>query len=269
MISVDDWGFRYGWGAFESLRVHKRRPLFLQQHLARLWRTVELLAISNNVTPATWEREIARTISRAQLKEGMINLYWTAGHPPDMTPVRIVSARTSSVVRNRHLLDAWVAPWRIEPTTPGIGAKTMAYFPYMFAAVSAKIEGHDAAIVLNTAGYVADGAISSVFVVKGKTLTTPRIQDGALDGITRAIILESAHELGIDAQVRRVSLKQLHDADAIMLASALQGITTVRNLSGLNRQFKPSQSSQKLIRAIQDAYNQRIRLELADISAAF
>jgi hypothetical protein len=67
--------------------------------------------------------------------------------------------------------------------------------------IMAKVEAIQAnaleAVMLNEQGYVAECTGDNLFLMKNGTLLTPLISDGALDGITRAVIIELAGKLGI------------------------------------------------------------------------
>ena len=232
-IPVDDWAVRYGWGLFETIRIHKGCPLFLERHLDRLCGTAPILELGDNpgADRQLWQREITRAIERSGMKEGIVNCYWTRGSVlARVAPSRIVRIRP----RPRYPkgpLSLWVAPWRIEPTYPGSGVKTLAYFPYIFAGLAARREGFDEALVLNTSNCVADGAASSIFIVRNGQVLTPSLEQGTLPGITRSVVLELLRSLEIRHKEAAISWKSLTAADEVFVTSSLRGVVPIARIS--------------------------------------
>lgn len=232
-IPVDDWAVRYGWGLFETIRIHKGCPLFLEEHLDRLCRTAPILELGDDpiADRRLWQRDIIRAVERSGMNEGIVNCYWTRGSVlARVAPSRIVRIRP----RPRYPkgpLSLWVAPWRIEPTYPGSGFKTLAYFPYIFAGLAARREGFDEALVLNTSNRVADGAASSIFIVRNSQVLTPSLDQGTLPGITRSIVLELLRTLKIRHKETAISWKSLTTADEIFVTSSLRGVVPITRIS--------------------------------------
>ena len=226
-ISVHDWGFRFGWGAFETIRIREGRPVFLSQHLERLTGTAEALLLTQTGESAWWRREIRRAIKHSRAGAGALNLYWTRGEAPSFSGHRVICIRPVPA-RQRNSCTLWVAPWPLEPRTPGIGAKTLAYLPYTFSAICAQAAGFDDAVLLNARQCIIDGGSASVFVIEKGRLLTPPTDNGALPGITRGAVLDQAKRLGIPARVGTLPLKRVLSSDAVFLTSALRGLRLVR-----------------------------------------
>lgn len=232
-IPIDDWATRYGWGLFETIRIHKGCPLFLDRHLDRLCRTAPILELGTDdrATRLLWQRDIIRAVERSRMNEGIVNCYWTRGSA-------LARVAQSRIVRTRPrprypkgALSLWVAPWRIEPTYPGSGVKTLAYFPYIFAGLAARREGYDEALVLNTSNRIADGAASSIFIVRKGQVLTPSLDQGTLAGVTRSVVLDILKFVGIRHREAPVTWKTLITSDEIFLTSSLRGVVPVRRIS--------------------------------------
>lgn len=234
MIPIDDWAFRYGWGLFETLRMARGCPLFLDRHLARMCGMAAFLELSKDPDSdhRRWRREIVAALTASRQRTAIVNCYWTGGVVPNTrTQFRIVRLRPMPRYPRRSLR-LWVAPWRLEPTYPGTGAKTLAYFPYIFAGVSARRAGFDEAVILNSAERVADGATSSLFLITKGRIATPSLDQGALAGIARSVVLETAARVGIRCQEKAVTWKMLREADEVFLSSSMRGVVRVGEISG-------------------------------------
>src|SRR3990172_2161097 len=136
-ISIEDWGFRYGWGAFETIRVMDRRPVFLARHLERFSETARALLLTGKDESSWWRRAILNVLSRSASGECVLNLYWTRGEAPAFSGRKIICLRPLQRSR-RGRGRVWIAPWRIGPGVPGSAAKTLAYLPYTFSSICAQ-----------------------------------------------------------------------------------------------------------------------------------
>lgn len=57
--------------------------------------------------------------------------------------------------------------------------------------------GVDEAVLLNAQGRVAEGSADNLFVVRGGALLTPPSTEGALEGVTRNVVIELAQQADI------------------------------------------------------------------------
>jgi branched-chain amino acid aminotransferase len=92
--------------------------------------------------------------------------------------------------------------------------------------------GGDEALLLNQAGHVAEAAVANIFVVRDGELMTPLPTDGALEGITRATVLEIADALGIVSHQRSLGRMDLLSADEVFLTGSGAGLVPVQSLDG-------------------------------------
>lgn len=90
--------------------------------------------------------------------------------------------------------------------------------------------GADAAVLLSTEGYVAEGAGFNVWIVRGKTLLTPG--DNLLEGVTRRTVFELANELGIEAKTANLEPQELIEAPEAFLSTTAGGIIPVTQVNG-------------------------------------
>jgi len=257
-IPVDDWGFRFGWGLFETIRLHRGHPLFLGQHLDRMRAGGERLQIDLGDTN-WWYRHLKRLIVRCRASEGAVNLIVTRGHAPDFKPRRVIIVRpqTNPLVQSGKV---WVAPWRIDPTNPMIGCKTLSYFPNVFASEMAAAEGFDDAIVVNSRGRIADGARATVFALERGTLRTPSFRDGALAGVVRQIILDAARERDIPVRLGGLTLRSLEAAEGVFLTSSLRGLRLARRLG--RRELRQTARSLRVFGALKAAYRHAVEQDM-------
>ncbi len=250
-ISIDDWGFRYGWGAFETIHVSGGKPIFLDRHLERLGRAARALLLTGEDQAKWWRLSATKVLSHAGRGERVLNLYWTRGEAPLFRGRRILCLRPLSAP-TRAEARIWIAPWRIGAGVPGIGAKTLAYLPYTFSSICASEADCTDAVLLNNRGKVADGSSASVFLIADGRLLTPPLTDGALPGITRGVVMELASQLGISVKTVSLSQKRLENADGIFLTSSLRGLRAVTRIN--DRKVAMAATAKSLFRRLLRGY---------------
>jgi branched-chain amino acid aminotransferase len=104
---------------------------------------------------------------------------------------------------------------------------TANYANSALARIEAIKAGFDEAILLNTAGKVVEASAENIFIVKNKTLITPPISSGSLEGITRDTVLALAKEDSILTEIRDISKDELYLADEIFLTGTAAEIKSV------------------------------------------
>ncbi len=89
--------------------------------------------------------------------------------------------------------------------------------------------GADAPVLLSTDGYVAEGPGFNIWIVRGKSLLTPR--DGLLEGITRRTVFDLAEEMGIEAKAVNLKPQELIETSEAFLSTTAGGIIPVTRVN--------------------------------------
>jgi branched-chain amino acid aminotransferase len=132
----------------------------------------------------------------------------------------------------RKGIRAKISSWRrIGSTTIPATAKAGGQY---LNSILAKIESHKAgyqeAILLNEAGYVADGSGENLFLVRDGTLITPPVHASILEGITRASIITLAGDEGIPVLEREVARGELYTADEVFITGTAAEVCPVNEV---------------------------------------
>jgi branched-chain amino acid aminotransferase len=108
--------------------------------------------------------------------------------------------------------------------------KSLNYLNNVMAKVEAIQGGALEAVMLNEQGYVAECTGDNLFIIKNGELITPLISDGALDGITRAVILEIAHKIGVKVVERSMTRYDIFISDECFLTGTAAEVIPVVSL---------------------------------------
>jgi branched-chain amino acid aminotransferase len=125
-----------------------------------------------------------------------------------------------------------ISTWRrMDPNINPVAAKgTGIYINSSLAKVEALNGGYDEAILLNTAGTVAEATGENVFVAKNGVLYTPPLSAGALDGITRDSVITIARDFGYEVREETLLRTDLYLADEAFLCGTAAEIVPIREV---------------------------------------
>jgi len=103
------------------------------------------------------------------------------------------------------------------------------YANSILANLEATENGYDEALLLDTEGFVAEGAGENLFIVKNGKIYEPEIAS-ALMGITRDSIITLARELGYEVSARRLTRDDIYVADEAFFTGTAAEVTPIREL---------------------------------------
>ena len=103
------------------------------------------------------------------------------------------------------------------------------YANSILANLEVTAEGYDEALLLDTQGFVAEGAGENLFVIKDGKIYEPEIAS-ALTGITRDSIFRIAAEMGLQVQSRRLTRDDIYIADEAFFTGTAAEVTPIREL---------------------------------------
>jgi len=262
-LSVLDHGLLYGDGVFEGIRVCDGRLFRLDAHLCRFAASARAIGLELPRRDAALA-EIPVAAARAYgAREAYLRLVATRGTGPlGVDPTACRDPQLFCIAgpmalypaeRVRRGLDLVTVSVRRDPAAavdPRV--KSLNYLGSALAKREASLRGADEALLLNPAGAVAEAAVANVFVLRDGVLLTPPASDGALEGITRATILELATELGLPTRVDTLGRMDLFRAEATFLCGTGAGLVAVRSLDAQSVSQAPD-----LIVRLRDAYRLR------------
>ena len=230
-IDPADRGLLLGDGVFETLAVADGRPLRLAAHLARLRAGAAVIGLPAPLSDEQFAAAMADLLTASGKIAGSLRLTLTRGVgprglPPPAEPKPTIMLTTGGLPPETpaHLIVAQST--RRNEHSPLARIKSLNYLDNILARMEAQRAGADDALVLNTAGRVAESSAACLFWVKDGGLFTPPIAEGALPGVRRAAIIAA-----LGAVERPVAADELRGADEIFLANSLS-VRQVASLDG-------------------------------------
>jgi branched-chain amino acid aminotransferase len=237
-VSVFDHGLLYGDGVFEGIRAYNGRVFKLDDHTDRLFRSAQAIDLKMPLSKAEVNAAVLATCKANGITNGYIRLIVTRGvgslglNPETCKEPQIIIIAGAIQLYPQELYDNGLAVITVgtlrnhtEAINPRI--KSLNYLNNILAKIEAMNAGCMECIMLNTQGYVAEASGDNVFVVNGNTLRTPPAWCGALEGVTRAVVMELAPQHGLTVREDVLTRYDLYTADEVFLTGTAAEIISV------------------------------------------
>ncbi|MFZ5529416.1 MAG: branched-chain amino acid transaminase [Pseudomonadota bacterium] len=236
----------YGCGAFEGVRAYNTQQgpaIFrLQDHTDRLFNSAKILRMQIPFTKEQVNQAQLDVIKANNLESGYIRpLVWLGSEKMGVSP---------KGAKVHLMVAAW--PWGAylgeDGLKRGIRVKTSSYTRHhvnitmtqakavsnysnsILANMEATEDGYDEALLLDSAGFVSEGAGENIFVVKGGVIYTPDLSAGALNGITRNTVFAIAKDLGLEIVQKRITRDEIYISDEAFFTGTAAEVTPIREL---------------------------------------
>jgi branched-chain amino acid aminotransferase len=258
-ISVFDHGLLFGDGVFEGIRCYGGQPFRLEQHLRRLFDSAKAIFLRIPISQDELAAAVVNTLAVNNIKDGYVRLLVTRGSEvsgalvPGVTcmpgeavprldfdhgsePSIIIIADQITLYPEefyKHGLDIVTAKTRRNhPSALNPRIKSLNYLGNIMAKIEGLEAGVTEAVMLNYRDEVAECTAANVFIVRDEVLRTPPITAGILEGVTRAVILELASELGIKSEESTLTTDDLYDADECFVTGTGAEVIPVVRIDG-------------------------------------
>ncbi len=238
VVSVFDHGLLYGDGVFEGIRAYNGRVFMLDAHIDRLYRSARAIALTIPLSRADMTAAVVATCKANKTRNGYLRLVVTRGkgslglNPYTcQRPQIIIIAATiqlypeSFYAQGLKVVTAGTIRNHTESLSPAI--KSLNYLNNILAKIEAINAGVEEVIMLNPQGFVAEATGDNVFMLQGNRLLTPPVSAGALEGITRNVVMDLARADGLDVCERVLTRYDLYTADEMFLTGTAAEIISV------------------------------------------
>jgi len=244
-IHVLTHSLHYGMAVFEGVRAYhsaKGTAVFrLPEHTRRLFNSAKIFQIDIPFAP----EELVEA-QRAVVRENRLEACY-------IRPLVWVGSEKLGVSKAGNRIHVAIAAWPWgaylgeEGLSRGIRVKTSSYSRHhvnvsmvrakasgyyvnsILANAEVTAHGYDEALLLDTEGYVSEGAGENVFMVRDGVLYTPDLAS-CLDGITRNAVITLAQDLGISVREKRITRDEMYCADELFFTGTAAEVTPIREL---------------------------------------
>ena len=237
-VPVLDRGFIFGDGVYEVVPVYSKVPFRLEEHLARLERSLAAVGIRNPYTREQWKAFVAGIVERQPFEDQGVYFQVTRGvakrdhaFPKNAEPTvfmmsnPLVPPPTALVEKGASAITARDNRWlRCDIKSISLIGNVL------LRQLSAEADAIET--ILFRDGNLTEASSSNVFVVKGGVIYSPPKNELILPGITYDVVVELARANHMPLEFRAISEAEVRGADELWVTSSSKEVLAVVQLDG-------------------------------------
>ncbi|HEW79041.1 MAG TPA: branched-chain-amino-acid transaminase [Phycisphaerales bacterium] len=242
-ISVFDHGLLYGDGVFEGIRVYNGRIFELKAHIRRLYESAKAIRLDIPMGREELIKAVEKTADANAVSDGYIRLIITRGVGTlGINPLVCHDGRSIIIADNIQLYPEELyergikvisaTTVRNHPLAVPPQIKSLNYLNNILAKLEALDNNVPEAVMYNHEGYVAEATADNVFIVKNSCIYTPPVQAGALEGITRGVVIKLAEEENLRVVEKNLTRFDLYTCDEFFLTGTAAEVISVVEIDG-------------------------------------
>jgi branched-chain amino acid aminotransferase len=234
-LTIDNRGFKYGDGIFETIKVVNKKVIFWEDHYFRLMASMRMLRmkIPMEFTLEFLEKEVLKTV--AVLEEGTsfrvrLNVFRKDGglYTPKTNSINylIEASESNYQTKETYEIDVFKDFYNYSGLLSTI--KTNNRMLNTLASIYASENDLDNCILVNERKGVVEVANANIFVVKDNVVKTPALTEGCIKGIVRSKVIDiltKNKDFTIEETV--ISPFEIQKADEVFITNAIMGIQAV------------------------------------------
>jgi len=238
-ISVNNRSFRYGDGFFETIKLMDGCIQLRELHFSRISNSLKTLGFvaTKHFSFENLEKKVLElAIKNNHQHLGRIRITFfredaglfevTNFHPHILIQSFQLSDTVNELNENGLVIDVY--PLAKKSCDIFSNIKSNNYLQYAMAALWAKENKLNDALLLNTNNKIADSTIANVFIIRNNEIKTPALTEGCVNGVMRKNIIETLKHNSIRVVETIVNIEDIASADEIFLTNAIKGIMWVR-----------------------------------------
>lgn len=241
-ISIMDRGFQFADSIYEVWAVRGGRMFDVDEHMARLQRSLTELRIAPPMSAASLMAVIRETIRRNQVRDGIVYVQVSRGaanrdhvFPAATTPPTLII--TAKNLDQRAIAARAAAGIKITSAPETRWArrdiKSVNLLPNVLARQEAKEKGAFEAWFVDADGLVTEGTSSNAWIVDADgVLRTRALSQDILHGITRGAILKLAQDRQMKIEERPFTIEEAKAAREAFITAASNAATAVVEIDG-------------------------------------
>ena len=233
-IPVLDRGFIFGDGVYEVIPMYGRKPFRGTHHIARLFRSLGTIGITNPQNEAEWLARIDRVVQANDLNDQIVYIQVTRGvakrghaFPKDPVTPTVFMMTSPLAVPSAEVRAKGVACVTLEDKRwLNCQIKSTSLLGNVLAAQYAAEHEVTEAIQFRDE-FLSEASSSNVWIVKDGKLSAPPKDNLILEGIRYGLIEELCKSQGIVFEARRITREEVFGADEVLLSSATKEVLPV------------------------------------------
>lgn len=239
-------GFLYGYGLFETVKIENKKPLNLEKHFKGLSSSAKILNINMDLNDIQFKN----------LFLNEINLHIENNYILRISVVKDNNSTKYFFNKRENVYDfksyengfkLKISSIKRDRNSTIIYHKTLNYMENILEISKAKDNGYNEVLFFNQEGYLCEGAISNIFLIKDKIVYTPNLKNGLLNGIMRNEVIEKLNNNNIEVRESDIDIKFLLNSDEVFITNSIVGIMKVIQIENKKFSTKHVENLKKIL----------------------
>ncbi|NLY65283.1 MAG: D-amino acid aminotransferase [Alcaligenaceae bacterium] len=238
-ISVLDRGFIFGDGIYEVVPAYKRKPFRLNEHVARLERSLKAIKLETGKTTEDWKRLMTDMVNKAETDDTFVYLQVTRGvarrdhafpEPPVEPTIFLMSSpfvRPSAELRTNGLRVVSMPDERWYHCD----IKSVSLLGNILAKEYALAKGVDDVIQFRN-GIMTEASSANIWLVKDGVLMAPQKNNLILEGIRYGFMEQLAAQCAVSFKAKDITEAEVAQADELLFTSATKEVLPILEYNG-------------------------------------
>lgn len=264
IINIKNRAFRYADSLFESMYFTNNKIVNLDKHWERFQNGIQIFKMNQSQLSlaSELEEQCIKLIQKNDIKGAARirlqifrkggGLYLPESNDNDYI-IEVSPLKNSEYILNDKGLKIGIAKGIYKDISYFSEIKTSSKQEMILAAMQAKENDWDDAIILNSKGKVVESSNSNIFIVKGGKILTPPLKDGPINGIMRQSIIECTAEQNIEFIEKSLTPKDLDKAEELFISNSIRGIQWIEKFESKHYE---NNISAKLVKLLNSKYIQ-------------
>ncbi len=240
-VHINDRGYQFADAVYEGVTVRRGKPIDLDPHLDRLWRSMGELTMAEPMARGPMRLVLSELIRRNRISDGFLYIQVSRGEavrdhafPSECIPSFVATCRRLDLEGIRKRVEKGIGALSQPDIRWGrCDIKSTALLPNILAKQAARQAGAFEAILVDAGGHITEGSSTNVWIVgKDGKLKTRTIKDNILRGITRMRVSDIAANLQIPVSEESFTVEEAQAAEEMFITSATTCTTPIVELDG-------------------------------------
>ena len=236
-VSVFDRGFMFGDAVYEVMAVYSRKIFLLEEHLARLNRSLDAVHLCSPHDDQVWASLLRAAVDRGDEGDGYLYLQVTRGVEASRSHVYSGEAEPTVLITmtpapERSLKNPLRVVTKQDYRWQRADIKVTSLVANGLLKNEALAEGYDEAILVRD-GLVTEATAANIFIVRDGIILTPPRSHLLLHGVTRDYIVELAQQAGLAIEEREIAESELLAAEEAWISSTGNEIRPVIEINNV------------------------------------
>lgn len=230
-VPLSNIEYAYGFGVYENIRVVRRKPLFVTDHIERLFSSCKAIGLKPPFSADQVSTWISDLIGKVESEAFNLKLLLIGAPDPNNASLSIIPLAPKFPDKKLYVKGAAAITTHYERQFPQ--AKTLNMLGSYLAYRAAKEAGAYDALLIDRDGCITEGTRTNFLAFRDNNIISPPLKDILL-GVTLKYVMTVAKEVGLSIVHEPIPVSALSSIDGACITSTSSKIIPLSRIDALN-----------------------------------